>query len=32
MAENIVMNKAYSFVLRIIKAYKYLNKEQREFV
>ena len=32
MKENIVMDKAYAFALRIIKAYKLLSKEQREFV
>jgi four helix bundle protein len=32
MKENIVMDKAYAFALRIIKAYKFLSKEQREFV
>jgi four helix bundle protein len=32
MKENIVMGKAYAFALRIIKAYKFLSKEQREFV
>ncbi len=30
--ENIVMTKAYAFALRVIKAYKYLSLEQREFV
>ncbi|MDR0798713.1 MAG: four helix bundle protein [Dysgonamonadaceae bacterium] len=30
--DSIVMVKAYDFALRIIKAYKFLNKEQREFV
>ena len=32
MKENIVMGKAYAFALRIIKAYKFLSLEQREFV
>jgi len=32
MKENIVMDKAYAFALRIIKAYKFLSKEQRGFV
>jgi len=32
MRENIVMNKAYAFALRIIKAYKFLSLEQREFI
>ena len=30
--ENIVMDKSYAFALRMIKLYKYLNKEQREFI
>lgn len=30
--ENIVMNKSYAFALRIIKLYKYLVAEQKEFV
>jgi four helix bundle protein len=30
--ENIVMKKSYSFALRIIKLYKYLITEQKEFV
>jgi len=29
---NIIKDKSYSFALRIIKAYKYLTQEQREFV
>ncbi|MBB3188148.1 four helix bundle protein [Microbacter margulisiae] len=32
MKESIVMDKAYAFALRIIKAYKFLSLEQREFV
>lgn len=32
MKENIVMNKAYAFALRIIKLYKYLITEKKEFV
>ncbi|MDD3077521.1 MAG: four helix bundle protein [Paludibacter sp.] len=32
MKENTVKNKSYAFALRIIKAYKYLSSEQREFV
>ncbi|MDR2146186.1 MAG: four helix bundle protein [Tannerella sp.] len=32
MKENVVKEKSYAFALRIIKAYKYLNREQREFV
>lgn len=30
--ENIVMNKSYAFALRIIKLYKHLIGEQKEFV
>jgi four helix bundle protein len=30
--ENIVMNKSYAFALRIIKLYKYLIAEQKEYV
>jgi len=32
MAESIVATKFYSFALRIIKLYKHLAQEQREFV
>jgi four helix bundle protein len=30
--QNIIMDKSYAFALRIVKAYKFLNIEQREFV
>lgn len=30
--ENVVMNKSYAFALRIIKLYKYLVSDQKEFV
>ena len=30
--ENIISEKSYAFALRIIKAYKYLSVEEREFV
>ncbi len=30
--ENIIMNKSYDFALRIIKLYKHLIAEQKEFV
>jgi four helix bundle protein len=30
--ENIVCIKSYSFALRIVKLYKYLTEEQKEFV
>jgi four helix bundle protein len=32
MKENIIKEKSYAFALRMIKAYKYLTQEQREFV
>ncbi len=32
MKENIIQQKSYAFASRIIKAYKYLVYEQREFV
>jgi len=32
MAENIVNNKSYIFALRVIKVYKFLSEQQREFV
>lgn len=32
MNENTVKYKSYAFALRIIKAYKFLSSEQREFV
>ncbi|MBC5993959.1 four helix bundle protein [Pontibacter cellulosilyticus] len=32
MAESIVATKSYNFALRIIKLYKHLTQEQREFV
>ena len=32
MKDSIVRNKSYSFALRVIKTYKYLTQEQREFV
>ena len=32
MGENTVKYKSYAFALRVIKAYKFLSAEQREFV
>jgi four helix bundle protein len=32
MKENVVKDKSYLFALRMIKAYKYLTQEQREFI
>lgn len=29
--DNVIKDKSYVFALRVIKAYKYLNNEQREF-
>ena len=31
-AENIVREKSYAFALRIVKAYKYLAEEKKEYV
>ena len=32
MRDSVVKEKSYSFALRIIKVFKFLNKEQHEFV
>jgi len=32
MKENLLKDKSYRFALRVIKAYKFLSQEQREFV
>ncbi len=32
MSESIIKNKSYAFALRIVKAYKYLSWEKKEFV
>ncbi len=32
MKDSVVSEKAFNFALRIIKLYKYLNKEKKEFV
>lgn len=32
MKENIVQNKSYAFSLRIIKLYKYLIEDKKEYV
>ena len=32
MKENIVKNKSFDFALRIVKLYKFLIEEKREFV
>ena len=32
MKESVVREKSYEFALRMIKAYKYLTQEQREFL
>lgn len=30
--DNVVQSKSYSFAIRIVEIYKYLNSEKREFV
>jgi four helix bundle protein len=32
MSNSVVRDKSYAFALRIVKAYQFLNQEQREFV
>ena len=32
MKDNVIKDKSYGFALRMIKAYKYLAQEQREFI
>jgi|SRR5262244_2832908 len=32
MSENIVLEKSYKFAIRIVKLYKYLTEEKKEFV
>ena len=32
MAENIVKDKSFSFALRVVKLYQFLNQEKKEFV
>lgn len=32
MKENVIASKSYAFALRIVKAYKFLSLEQREFI
>jgi len=32
MKENVIKDKSYAFALRMIKAYKFLSDEKREFV
>jgi four helix bundle protein len=32
MSENIVLEKSYKFALRIVKLYKYLAEEKKEYV
>lgn len=32
MKESLIQKKSYQFVLRIIKMYKFLTKEQKEFI
>ena len=32
MKENVIASKSYAFAIRVVKAYKFLSSEQREFV
>jgi four helix bundle protein len=32
MAENIIKNKTFSFSLRVVKLYQFLNQEKKEYV
>lgn len=32
MAENIIKDKSFSFALRVVKLYQFLNQEKREYV
>ena len=32
MRNNVTYDKAYKFAIRIVKAYKYLNEEKKEFI
>jgi hypothetical protein len=32
MSENVVLDKSYKFAIRIVKLYKYLTEEKKEFV
>jgi four helix bundle protein len=32
MKKNVIKDKSYAFALRVIKAYKFLSEEKREFV
>jgi hypothetical protein len=32
MSDNIIQEKSYAFALRIVRLYKWLCEEQREFV
>lgn len=32
MSENVVLQKSYQFALRIVKLYKYLSDEKREYI
>lgn len=32
MSENIIRNKSYAFALRIIKLYKHLTENKKEFI
>lgn len=32
MKENIIQHKSYAFALRVIKMYKYLSQDKKEFI
>ncbi len=32
MKENVLLEKSFAFAIRVIKAYKYLAEERKEFV
>jgi hypothetical protein len=32
VSENVVLDKSYKFALRIVKIYKYLTEDKKEFV
>ena len=32
MSDNVIKNKSFSFALRVVKLYQYLNSEKKEFI
>ena len=32
MKDNVLLDKSFAFAIRVVKAYKYLNEEKKEFV